>query len=187
MRILLHTCCAPCMIHPLTSLTAQGHHVEGFFYNPNIHPCSEFKRRREAVEAYAAASSVIIHYPAYCPEEYFRSIVHQEQAPARCLRCWKLRLDAAAKAARGAGFDAFTSTLLVSPYQDHTALQRLGEEAAAAHGVRWHYEDFRPGFRSAHNAARAKGIYCQNYCGCLFSEVERCQRLEKRSSSRECC
>ena len=78
------------------------------------------------------------------------------------------------------GFDAFTTTLLASPYQDHTILKRLGEKISAEGKAAFYYKDFREGFRDAHKSARASGMYCQNYCGCVFSMVEREEARRKR-------
>lgn len=79
------------------------------------------------------------------------------------------------------GFDAFTTTLLGSPYQEHEIIKQLGEDLAGQAGIKFYYEDFRAGFKDAHDKARKKGIYCQNYCGCIFSEKE---RIEKKGKGR---
>jgi len=171
--ILLHTCCAPCLIYPLKVLQDAGFEVKGFFYNPNIHPYAEYLRRIEAFTALNPGIEII--YPEYLPQEYFRAVHLKEDAPSpeRCVICWKLRLQKTAQAAKLTGFDYFTTSLLVSPYQDQGLLRKIGEEVASDEGVKFHYADFRPGFREAHNEAHNKGIYCQKYCGCIFSEIER--------------
>jgi predicted adenine nucleotide alpha hydrolase (AANH) superfamily ATPase len=79
------------------------------------------------------------------------------------------------------GFRAFTSTLLVSPYQDHAVLKAVGRELSDNTNVHFYYKDFRPSFRTEHQEAHESGMYCQNYCGCAFSMVERC---EKRGQGR---
>lgn len=179
MKLLLHTCCAPCLIYPLESLRGKGFEVAGLFYNPNIHPFAEYNNRRQAVEDWSKAEKVEVSYPEYAPEEFFRAVNLKEANPGRCAVCWKLRLKETAKVAKEKGFDAFSTTLLVSPYQDQELLKKLGSEAAADEGVEFYYEDFRPGFRKAHDEAKAKGVYCQKYCGCLYSEIERCKKSAK--------
>ncbi|MFA5096249.1 MAG: epoxyqueuosine reductase QueH [Candidatus Omnitrophota bacterium] len=167
MKVLLHTCCGPCLIYPLQKLSSEGFQVTGFFYNPNIHPLAEYLKRKEAVIGLGAGIEVL--YPAYSPREFFRAVNSQENAPQRCAICWRLRLKQTARAAKEGGFDYFTTTLLVSPYQDQGLLKTIGEEIAQEEGVKFYYSDFRTGFRQAHNEAYAKGIYCQKYCGCLYS------------------
>ena len=87
--------------------------------------------------------------------------------------CWELRLKKTALFAKDNGYSFFSSTLLVSPYQDQDALKKIGEKIAVESGVAFYYEDFRPGFRKAHEDAKAQGFYCQKYCGCIYSEIER--------------
>lgn len=179
MKLLLHTCCAPCLIYPLERLREKGFEVSVFFYNPNIHPLAEYEKRRQAVEDYAKKLGIEIFYPEYKPEEYFQAVNFKEHDPGRCGVCWKLRLRETARAAMGKGFGAFSTTLLVSPYQDQGLLKKIGDEIAAEGGIAFYYEDFRPGFKKAHDEAKAAGIYCQRYCGCIYSEVERCRRSQK--------
>ncbi len=180
MKVLIHTCCAPCLIYPLKKLQKDGHKVKGIFYNPNIHPFAEYLKRRQAVEDYGKASDCEIFFPEYLPEEFFRETNYKEQAPGRCCLCWALRLRATASFAKEKGFDAFTTTLLVSPYQDQDMLKKIGEGVAAISEIEFLYQDFRDGFKFAHEEAREKGIYCQNYCGCIYSEIERCKKSRKR-------
>ncbi|MCM8770514.1 MAG: epoxyqueuosine reductase QueH [Candidatus Omnitrophica bacterium] len=169
MTILLHTCCAPCLIYPWERLKEEGFNITGFFYNPNIHPFSEYKNRRQAVESLKAE----VIYPEYLPQEFFQVINQRETNPARCALCWALRLRRTAQQAKEGGFKYFSTTLLVSPYQDHNLLKKIGEDVAKEVGIEFYYEDFRPGFRQAHNRAKEQGIYCQKYCGCIYSEIER--------------
>jgi predicted adenine nucleotide alpha hydrolase (AANH) superfamily ATPase len=91
----------------------------------------------------------------------------------RCDICYRMRLTAAAACAASQGCDTFTTTLLISPYQNHERLREIGEELAARYAVPFLYRDFRPLFRAGQNAAREMGFYRQKYCGCLFSEEER--------------
>ncbi|TAM40772.1 epoxyqueuosine reductase QueH [bacterium] len=180
MKILLHTCCAPCLIYPLRSLQEKGSKVKAFYYNPNIHPFSEYNRRKEALETLSKELRVEVESPEYRPSEFFQAVNNKEVRPERCAVCWSLRLGKTARQAKEEGFDAFTSSLLVSPYQDQEKLKELGAQAAREAGVEFYYEDFRPGFRKAHEEAKLKGIYCQKYCGCIYSEIERCKKPVKQ-------
>jgi len=179
MKILLHVCCAPCLIYPFKRLSEQGFDTEGFFYNPNIHPPEEYSRRLEAVKLLSGDARIGMAYADYAPDEFARAIGVNVQAPGRCKECWGLRMRRTAAYARDNGFDAFSSTLLVSPYQDQEALKGIGEAAARETGVKFYYEDFRPGFRQAHEQARKMGLYCQKYCGCSYSLLERNDRKKK--------
>ncbi|MDP2905522.1 MAG: epoxyqueuosine reductase QueH [Candidatus Omnitrophota bacterium] len=173
MKLLLHTCCAPCLIYPLERLREQGFAPVAYYYNPNIHPLAEYNLRMQAAEELAAGMSADFISPEYRPQDFFRAVCNNESGKERCLACWNLRMERSAEFARANGFDYFSTTLLVSPYQDQDALKEIGVSVAAKKGVKFHGEDFRPGFRKAHERARAKGIYCQKYCGCLYSEIER--------------
>ncbi|MCX5712275.1 MAG: epoxyqueuosine reductase QueH [Candidatus Omnitrophica bacterium] len=175
-KLLLHVCCAPCMIYPLEVLRGKGYEVSGIFYNPNIHTFAEYNNRKTAVEAYAKVSNTEVIFPQYLPQEYFQAVNLKEDKPKRCGICWEMRLSRTAKAAKEKGLEYFTSTLLVSPYQDQELLKKIGEEVSKQEQVGFYYEDFRPGFRKAHNQAHVLGIYCQKFCGCIYSEIERCSK-----------
>ena len=179
MTILLHICCAPCTIFPIEELREKGHKVEGFFYNPNIHPYSEYLKRKAETEKYSKDSDLNVVYSDYDIANYFQHIVYNESPANRCPVCWWLRLEKAAEFASQNSFDAFTTTLLGSPYQDHDVVKNICEDIAKRAGIKFYYEDFRAGFNAAHQLAKSKGIYCQNYCGCVFSEKERIERKNK--------
>jgi len=177
MKLLLHACCAPCLIYPLERLKEKGFKVSGFFYNPNIHPFSEYKNRRQAVESFFKDLEVI--YPEYSPQEFFQAVNLNENNPQRCAICWALRLRKTAKTAQDKGFDYFSTTLLASPYQDQQSLKKIGSDISQGLGIDFYYEDFRPGFKKAHNEAKEKGVYCQKYCGCIYSEMQSCRKSAK--------
>jgi len=179
MKILLHTCCAPCMIYPAEKLKKDGLEVIGFFYNPNIHPLEEYRKRRGAVEDFAGENKIEIIFPEYVESEFFNAVGENKDRPQRCSACWALRLKKTAHMAKEKGFNFFTTTLLVSPYQNQELLKKIGRDIAQVEGIEFYYEDFRPGFRMAHTQAKEQGIYCQNYCGCMFSEIERHKELAR--------
>jgi len=172
MKILLHICCAPCAIYPLEVLSQSGHRVRGFFFNPNIHPLQEFNRRAATLEAFAAKTGLpIIWDRSYNLEEFFRNIVFREAD--RCQFCYYQRLLATARVARGGKFDAFTSTLLYSKFQNHEVIKAIGQQVVQEVGVPFYYEDFRKGWAEGANKTKKLGLYKQQYCGCLFSERDR--------------
>ncbi len=171
MKILLHICCGPCSIYPVEVLRGEGE-VTGYFFNPNIHPYTEWRARRDALARYAAGAGLeIICDGRYLLEEFIREVVYREGE--RCGVCYRMRLSDTAGAARERGFEAFSTTLLVSPYQNHRLIREVGEAVAAKTGVEFLYRDFRPGFRGAAARAGELGMYRQKYCGCIYSEKER--------------
>jgi hypothetical protein len=172
---LLHVCCGPCATYPHQALKDEGHEVAGYFFNPNIHPYSEYQRRLATLWQYAGQSGLRLLPPGdYDLAGYLKAAVENPAKPARCRACYRYRLDRAAAEAAAGGFNAFTTTLLVSPHQDHAVIREEGERAGERYGVRFLYQDFRPGWREGRRLAVEHGLYRQNYCGCVFSEKERC-------------
>jgi predicted adenine nucleotide alpha hydrolase (AANH) superfamily ATPase len=173
-RILLHICCGPCATYPLARLREEEFHVTGFWYNPNVHPWQEHERRREGAEQVARAAGLpMVWHAAYEMVPFLRQVVGQEQFGQRCQICYRLRLGRTAQAAAQEGFDAFTTTLLISPHQDQEAIRRIGEEVGKSEDVEFFFENFRRGWSQGQRAAREHGIYRQQYCGCIYSEWER--------------
>ena len=178
MRVLLHICCAPCANRPLALLQEQGHAVTGFWYNPNIHPFTEYRSRRNTVREFLNEIGVtLIENNDYALRPFVRAVA--EDISRRCVKCYEMRLMETARVAKEQGFDAFTSSLFISPYQNHAMMQEVAERAAAEYGVTFLYEDFRPLFRDGQDFAREHGFYMQKYCGCVFSEEERYLKANK--------
>ena len=146
--------------------------VTAFWYNPNIHPFTEHKQRLESLESLAQKENMpLIVADGYDVVSYFRKVVGHESQ--RCGYCFRLRLSMTALVAKLKGFDAFSTTLLISPYQNQQLLKEVGEEVAAERDVGFLYEDLTPGFRESQQMSRDQGLYRQKYCGCLYSEWER--------------
>lgn len=173
MKILLHTCCAGCAIYTFRVLESKFNQVTGFFFNPNIHPYKEFKSRQEAVKKYADKYGKKMEFREYTPERFFHEVNYKEMHGERCPICWRMRLTEAAAFAKEKGYDSFTTTLLISPYQNHDIVKLIGEEISKEAGIPFYYEDFRPGFNESLGALKAEGLYSQKYCGCLYSEKEK--------------
>lgn len=174
MRLLLHICCAPCALAPIKALAEKKFEkIVGYYYNPNIHPPSEYKRRMDSVRETEKNAGIEVIYPQYRMEEYFRKVLSKVDSPERCSACWELRLSATADYAKENGFNAFTTTLLISPYQNHELLKEIGGNIAREKGMEFYYEDFRKVFRESQEEAKKNELYRQKYCGCVFSELER--------------
>jgi predicted adenine nucleotide alpha hydrolase (AANH) superfamily ATPase len=171
-RVLLHICCAPCAIFPVSALRDEGFVAHGFFFNPNIQPYTEFKKRLETLEGWAKAEQLpLIARPDYDPESFFRQVAFRETR--RCIHCYSQRLGAAARLAKKSRFDAFTTTLLYSKQQKHDLVVSLAWEASRRYGIPFLYRDFREGWKWGQERAKALGVYRQQYCGCIYSERER--------------
>lgn len=182
MNILLHICCAPCAIYPLELLRRESHQVAGYFYNPNIHPYSEYLKRKDELEKWSRQAGLNVISGDYEIESFFESVDYTGNKEDRCMACWWMRLEKAGEFASKNGFDALTTTLLGSPYQDQAAIGAIGDDVAKKHGIKFYSADFASGFKKAHDEARSKGIYCQNYCGCIFSEKERIEAKAGKAS-----
>lgn len=172
MKLLLHSCCAPCTTYCLEKLREENCDILGYFHNPNIHPYTEFKRRLDTFREYCelVGHRAIID-ETYGLREYMSAI--NGNVDERCQVCYRLRLEPAARTALESGCDAFSTTLLISPYQNHDLLRQVGEDVAREAGVAFAYFDFRPGYRRSVEMSKEMGLYRQPYCGCVFSEEER--------------
>jgi predicted adenine nucleotide alpha hydrolase (AANH) superfamily ATPase len=176
-KILLHCCCGPCATYTVNRLREEGFEVTTFWYNPNIHPFTEHRSRLEAMNTLARTLELpLIVAEGYDIIDYFRVVTGHEGE--RCGDCFQLRLSKTADVAQEKGFSAFTTTLLISPYQKHELLRAVGEAEAEEHGVEFYYEDFRAGFRESHQLSRELNLYHQKYCGCVYSEWERYSKVD---------
>ena len=178
MKTLLHICCAPCANQCIEVLRGDKLEVTGFWYNPNIHPFTEYRARRNCLREYAQAIDLpLLEQNDYALRPFVRAVA--EDIAKRCGKCYEMRFFEAARQAKEGGFDAFTSSLFISPYQNHTLMQETAERAAKEYGVEFLYRDFRPYFHAGQDFARAQGFYMQKYCGCVFSEEERYLKKSK--------
>lgn len=172
MKILLHTCCGPCSIYAVSRLRESNHEVMGFFYRYNIHPYQECLKRENTLKEYADSIDLkVIFQKDYQLEKFLQSIAFREDD--RCRYCYHARLNATALVAKKGKFDAFTTTLLYSKFQNHELIRQTGEAMAKTHGVSFYYEDFREGWKLGIEESKAMNMYRQQYCGCIYSEKDR--------------
>lgn len=172
--LLMDSCCGPCVLVAQRVLDFTARDAHYLFYNPNIHPFREYRRRLESFEELMARTGGEFTVLAYEPEEWVRAVAYREES--RCELCYRLRLRRAADFAMEHGMEAFTTTLFASPFQDHEMLRLLGESVARSRGLRFIDWDGRSSYRDVLTEARDLGMYTQPYCGCLFSERERYDR-----------
>ncbi len=184
MNILLHVCCGPCTVYPLDFLRSRGHTVKGYFFNPNIHPYREFKRRLGALVVFSEQTDFPLHVDRnYGLKEYMRRVVYHEDT--RCSICYDMRLEATAKLAADQGSDAFSSTLLYSKYQNHQLLVQKCTQLAEKYNVDFFYHDFREGWQQGIDGSIAMDLYRQPYCGCVYSEQERYDKKLRKKMRQE--
>ena len=186
MKLLMHTCCAPCSVYCIDELRSEGIEPVLYWYNPNIHPYMEYKARRDTLVEYAKSINVhTIFEDEYGLRKFCQNVV--DDLDNRCSNyCYKVRLEQTAKYAKEHGFDTITTTLLVSPYQKHEELIKLCEAIAKKYGLKFLYRDFRIGFREGQAKARELGLYMQKYCGCVFSEEDRYSKQIEKNKIKGC-
>ena len=172
MKLLLHTCCAPCSVYCIDELREEGIEPTVYWFNPNIHPYTEYKARRDCLEEYTKSIGVkAIFEENYGLEDFCKNVVNNLNT--RCKDyCYPVRLEQTAKYAKENGYDAFSTTLLVSPYQNHDAIIEIANRMAEKYGIKFLYRDFRVGFWKGHEEAKKLQLYLQHYCGCIFSEEQ---------------
>jgi len=185
MTVLLHICCGPCAAYPIDVLQGQGIKTRGFFYNPNIHPYQEFKKRLEALEQLASRADMPVDYHReYGLRQYLREVVFNEES--RCGLCYDMRLREVVEQAKKIRADAFTTTLLYSRYQNHELIRSKAEKLAEHHKIPFYYQDFRQGWQQGIDMSKEMGLYRQSYCGCIYSEQERYDKgFRKKQSTKD--
>lgn len=172
MKILMHICCSNCAIYPITVLTQRGFSIRGFWFNPNIHPYQEYKSRLYSLKKLQSLWNLDIEYnDFYGLKEYLRNVVNNEDR--RCEYCYSARLEQTALKAKNMNVDAFTTSLLVSPYQKFDMIIDIGRMMQEKYSVEFYIEDFRRGFGEGRRIAGELELYRQKYCGCIYSEMER--------------
>lgn len=172
-KLLLHICCGPCATTVIERLR-ESWEITGYFFNPNIHPPEEYERRLDAAREVARRFGIPLVEGRYNPGEFYDSVRGYENEPengARCVLCYRLRLEAAAAAASEGGFDAIACTLTVGPKKRASVIDPIGAEAAKNAGIGYVDGDWkkRDGYRRSCELSREYGIYRQHYCGCEFS------------------
>ncbi len=180
-RLLIHSCCAPCSSYVLEYLS-KHFLITVLYYNPNIYPEEEFKKRlleqHRLVNEMEVENSVSVIDIGYGSEEFYSAIKgleNEAEGGARCEKCFKLRLSKTAEVAKEQGFDYFTTTLSISPLKDEQLLNKLGGEVAKEYGIKYLFSDFKKknGYKRSIELSKEFDLYRQDYCGCVFSKRER--------------
>lgn len=154
MKLLMHTCCAPCSIYCIETLRNEGIEPTLYWYNPNIHPYKEYEERRDTLKEYSKMINInAIFEEDYGLKNFCKNVI--DDLDNRCSNyCYKVRLEQTAKYAKEHGYDAITTTLFVSPYQKHETIKKIASEIAKKYDLEFVYRDFRVGFREGQAKAR---------------------------------
>ena len=179
--LFLHACCAPCSSYVLEYLS-QYFEITVFFYNPNISSVEEYSKRvaeiRRLIAEMSFAHPVHIEEGTYDPQVFYEMAKGLEDVPEggeRCFRCYRLRMEEAAKLAKEGGYDYFTTTSSISPLKNAQKINEIGEELAEIYKVPHLTSDFKKknGYKRSIELSAEYELYRQNYCGCAFSKAER--------------
>ena len=193
-RLFLHSCCAPCSSYVLEYLR-QYFRITVFYYNPNISPEPEYRKRVEEQKRLIAAYNRELEidipenenakgYPIaviegdYEPACFYRIAKGLEQCPEggeRCFACYRLRLEETAGLAAEEGYDFFATTLTISPLKNARKLNEIGEELSQIYNVKWLPSDFKKknGYKRSIELSQEYDLYRQDFCGCIYSKMER--------------
>lgn len=177
MKLLMHICCGPCSAACIKVLRENSIDVTGYWYNPNIHPYKEYEARLNALKEYSKIVNLnVIYNDCYGLREFTKNVI--SDLDNRCEYCYKNRLEETVKYAKENGFDAFTTTLFISPYQQHDKLKIICEELSKKYNIKFLYRDFREYYYEGKKMFKETGLYMQKYCGCVFSEEDRYKKKE---------
>ena len=173
MKLLMHTCCAPCSVYCITALRDEGIEPTLYWYNPNIHPYKEYEARRDCLKLYSKKIDVkAIFEDEYGLDEFCKNV--SSNIDTRCVNyCYPVRLRKTFEYAKEHGYTHVTTTLLYSIYQKHEFIKKIMNDYSKEYGIEFLYRDFRHGFWIGHDKAIEEGLYMQKYCGCIFSEEDR--------------
>ncbi len=171
MRLLLHICCANCALYPVIELRGEGVDITGYWFNPNIHPYGEYQLRLDTLKDLQNRWHLDVHFDQrYSLKEYLDGSLKSDN---RCAFCYTMRLEETARFAKDNGFDAFSTTLMVSPYQKFDIIVEKGMSISERYNIEFLVKDWRSRYRDGLSLSREMGLYRQKYCGCIFSEMER--------------
>lgn len=169
-KLLIHTCCADCFLNAFDSLKENKQinddsQITLYYFNPNIHPRSEFVERLNALKKVLLEinnKNIKLVVPDYKPQQYFEKISSTNK---RCVSCWELRLRGAFEYARINDIKDLSSTLLTSQYQDSEKIIEIANTLSKEFDINFVYSECE--------CKTHKGFYKQNYCGCCYSLLER--------------
>jgi predicted adenine nucleotide alpha hydrolase (AANH) superfamily ATPase len=186
-KLLLHSCCAPCSSRCIEYLS-NYFDVTVLYYNPNISPKLEYEKRKEEqikfINEFESKNKLDFMDVGYDYNDFVnisKGLEHVPEGGERCFKCYRLRLDKTAKVAKENGYDYFGTTLTVSPYKNSQILNQIGEELQKEYNIKYLYSDFKKnnGYKRSIELSKEYNLYRQDYCGCIYSKMERDEKREK--------
>ena len=188
-NLLLHSCCAPCSSHVIDCLT-KYFNITILYYNPNIEPHEEYLKRKEEeirfINEYNNTNKLDIIDCDYDNELYHKTIKGLEgckEGGERCFKCYELRLEYTAKKAQELDYDYFGTTLTVSPYKNSNKLNEIGEMLEEKYKIKYLFSDFKKnnGYKHSIEMSKDYNLYRQDYCGCIYSKVEKDKKVKNKN------
>lgn len=172
-KLLLHSCCGPCSTHVIEVLKNQ-YDLTIFYFNPNIYPFEEYKKRLEEQKRYAKLVNIKVIDGDYDEQNFLKLAKGHEldkEGGDRCSICFEIRISQTAKKAKELGFDLFATTLSVSPYKNTNLINEIGKKVSQQEGIDFLEENFKKkdGYLDSIRLSKKYNLYRQNYCGCRFS------------------
>ena len=188
MKLLLHICCAPDATHPIQILK-DDYEIEAFFYNPNIHPGSEYAKRLEGMRSLSKKWRVALHEGNYDRDEWLSLadvFKDEPEGGKRCELCYRIRLEETGKKASEEGFDMFGAVLTISPHKNAGKINELGKKIGKRYGIPFLESDFkkRDGFKKSVAMSNELGLYRQSYCGCIYSKSDKKNEINSKNNVR---
>lgn len=189
--LLLHSCCAPCSSYVLETLSPYFR-ITIFYYNPNIYPEEEYIKRKEEEKRFIKTfptkypvSFLDCDYDSKSFYDTVKGLEHLKEGERRCYLCYQLRLEKTAKMAKVNGFDYFSSTLSISPYKNSEWLNEIGISLEAKYETPYLRADFKKknGYKRSIELSSIYNLYRQDYCGCIYSQIEREKQKKEKSSN----
>lgn len=178
--LFLHSCCAPCSSYVLEYLS-DYFNIVVFYYNPNIHPESEYRKRveeqKEFIKKLPSKNEIDFIEGEYVSQDFFnmaKGLENVKEGGERCFKCYEMRLRKTAEIAKQKGFDYFTTTLSISPLKNSQKINEIGSKLEDEYGVKFLYSDFKKknGYKRSIELSKEYNLYRQNYCGCVFSKKD---------------
>lgn len=182
--ILLHSCCAPCSSHVISTLT-DHFDITVLYYNPNIEPLEEYEKRKQEeirfISEFPHKNKLTIldcDHENDKFHEVIKGLEQEKEGGARCIKCYFLRLEKTTILAKENNFDYFATTLTVSPLKNSQKLNEIGEFLSKKYDIKYLYSDFKKkeGYKHSIELAKEYNLYRQDYCGCIYSKEEREQQ-----------
>lgn len=160
-----------CAIHSIRYLKEADFHVEGFFYNPNIHPEKEYLRRADVAKSVAEIENIPLSFGMYDVPLWMKEcskFADEPEGKSRCKACYRLRLEKTHEYMKERGFDCFITTLTISPHKDSSTVMQIAQDISKDSFLSIDFKK-QNGFLKTMELAKKYNLYRQSYCGCIYS------------------